>query len=53
MLVLGTKESAMFNLVVTVIHVILVVFIIIVSAAGGDSMTITNMSARTLFGWHR
>eukprot|EP00878_Enallax_costatus_P045976 GHUV01055531.1.p1 GENE.GHUV01055531.1~~GHUV01055531.1.p1 ORF type:complete len:199 (-),score=19.19 GHUV01055531.1:545-1099(-) len=33
MLVLGTKESAMFNLVVTIIHVILVVFIIIVSSA--------------------
>jgi amino acid transporter len=31
MLVLGTKESAMFNLVVTIVHIVLVVFIIIVS----------------------
>lgn len=33
MLVLGTKESAMFNLVVTIIHIVLVLFIIIVSTA--------------------
>jgi amino acid transporter len=31
MLVLGTKESAMFNLVVTIVHIVLVAFIIIVS----------------------
>jgi amino acid transporter len=31
MLILGTKESAMFNLVVTIVHIVLVVFIIIVS----------------------
>jgi amino acid transporter len=29
LLVLGTKESATFNMVITIVHVVLVVFIII------------------------
>eukprot|EP00878_Enallax_costatus_P000818 GHUV01000943.1.p1 GENE.GHUV01000943.1~~GHUV01000943.1.p1 ORF type:complete len:550 (+),score=66.26 GHUV01000943.1:156-1652(+) len=47
MLVLGTKESAMFNLVVTIIHVILVVFIIIAGFVKSDH---TNAQPFTPFG---
>lgn len=36
MLILGTKESATFNLVVTVVHLILVVFIIIAGFIKAD-----------------
>lgn len=50
MLVLGTKESAMFNLVVTIVHIVLVVFIIIVS---GPALALVSLAGRTccLPGW--
>ncbi|WIA23368.1 hypothetical protein OEZ85_000131 [Tetradesmus obliquus] len=48
MLVLGTKESAMFNLVVTIVHIILVVFIIIAGLV--KSKPSVNLQPFTPFG---
>jgi amino acid transporter len=45
MLILGTKESAMFNLVVTIVHIVLVVFIIVVSVI----TVITVITAAVMF----
>jgi len=42
LLVLGTKESARFNVIITVAHLVLVVFIIIAGATG-IYMTLYNI----------